>query len=182
MEIITVSEHIQLVPIQETDAEQIFELIDNQREYLGRWLPFVQYTQSVDDEREFIRSVLALPEDIREMIFCIYFDGEFVGLIGLKFNELDNVNRKTELGYWLSENYQGKGIVTSSCNALMNLAFNQLKYNRVQIKCAVKNEKSKNIPKRLGFTFEGIERDGELLAGEQFTDLEVYSILKKEWI
>lgn len=182
MEIITVSEHIQLVPIQETDAEQIFELIDNQREYLGRWLPFVQYTQSVDDERDFIRSVLALPEDIREMIFCIYFDGEFVGLIGLKFNELDNVNRKTELGYWLSENYQGKGIVTSSCNALINLAFNQLNYNRVQIKCAVKNEKSKNIPKRLGFTFEGIERDGELLAGEQFTDLEVYSILKKEWI
>lgn len=182
MEIITVSEHIQLVPIQETDAEQIFELIDNQREYLGRWLPFVQYTQSVDDERDFIRSVLALPEDIREMIFCINFDGEFVGLIGLKINELDNVNCKTELGYWLSENYQGKGIVTSSCNALINLAFNQLKYNRVQIKCAVKNEKSKNIPKRLGFTFEGIERDGELLAGEQFTDLEIYSILKKEWI
>jgi len=37
---------------------------------------------------------------------------------------------------------------------------------------------SKNIPKKLGFKFEGIERQGELLTGDFYTDLEVYSKLR----
>jgi ribosomal-protein-serine acetyltransferase len=53
--------------------------------------------------------------------------------------------------------------------------------NRLQIRCAVANYSSKKIPQRLSFTFEGIERDGELLSGGVFTDLEVYSLLKSEF-
>jgi ribosomal-protein-serine acetyltransferase len=52
--------------------------------------------------------------------------------------------------------------------------------NRVQIKCAIGNMPSNNIPKRLGFKFEGIERGGELLTGGVFTDLAVYSKLKND--
>jgi len=50
----------------------------------------------------------------------------------------------------------------------------------VQIKCAVGNLPSKNVPKRLGFKLEGIERQGELLSGNIFTDLEIFSKLKNE--
>ena len=50
--------------------------------------------------------------------------------------------------------------------------------NRLQIKCAVANSASRNIPLRLGFRLEGIERAGELLTGGIFTDLAVYSRLK----
>ncbi len=182
MQTISISEQIKLVLIKESDAEQIFKMVENQRIYLGRWLPFVQYTKSVEDTLSFISSVLSTPEEIREMIFCIYFDDIFVGLISLKFNANDNSNRKTEIGYWISEFFQGKGIVTNCTKSLVDLAFDKLNYNRVQIRCAVGNQKSNNIPKRLGFTFEGIERDGELRADNVFTDLEVYSMLKKEWI
>lgn len=178
---IIVSENIKLLPISETDAQQIFQIVDAQREYLGRWLPFVQYTKSAEDTLSFIRSVLSTPEEIREKIFCIYFDDIFIGLISLKFNAADKPNQKTEIGYWISEVFQGKGIITCSAKTLIDLAFNELNMNRVQIRCAVKNTRSKSIPNRLGFTFEGIERDGELLADGIFTDLEVYSILKKEW-
>jgi ribosomal-protein-serine acetyltransferase len=52
--------------------------------------------------------------------------------------------------------------------------------NRVQIKVGVKNKKSAAVPKRLNFTFEGIERDGEYLNGV-YIDLEVYSVLKRDW-
>lgn len=181
MEIINVSDNIKLVPIKESDAEQIFKLVDSQREYLGRWLPFVQYTKSVKDEFDFIHSTLETPEEIRDIIFCIYFDEMFVGLIGLKFNANDKANRKTEIGYWLSQDFQRKGIITNSTKTLINLAFNELNLNRVQIKCAVGNTKSRNIPQRLGFTYEGMEREGELLADGKLTDLEVYSVLKREW-
>lgn len=89
--------------------------------------------------------------------------------------------KRAEIGYWLSEKYQKKGIVTQSVSTLLDYAFSELGLNRVQIRCAVGNIPSKNIPRRLGFLFEGIERDGELLSDNQFTDIEVYSILKREW-
>jgi ribosomal-protein-serine acetyltransferase len=52
--------------------------------------------------------------------------------------------------------------------------------NRIQIKCAVGNKLSSNITKKLGFKLEGIERQGELLMGGFFTDLEIYSKLKSD--
>ena len=52
--------------------------------------------------------------------------------------------------------------------------------NRIEIKCGVGNDRSRHVPQRLDFTFEGIERDGELVNG-QFIDIEVYSLLKREW-
>jgi len=52
--------------------------------------------------------------------------------------------------------------------------------NRIQIRCAVGNYPSNAIPQRLGFKFEGTERDGELLSSNQYTDINIYSLLKKE--
>ncbi|MFA5432944.1 MAG: GNAT family protein, partial [Candidatus Paceibacterota bacterium] len=63
-------------------------------------------------------------------------------------------------------------------STLCDFAFRELDINRIQIKCAVTNSASRNIPHRLGFQLEGIERAGELLTGGVFTDLAVYSKLK----
>jgi len=109
----------------------------------------------------------------------IWFKGEFAGLIG--FKDTDPVNKKTELGYWIIEKMQGKGIVTNAVKKLVDYSFQNLKMNRVQIKVAVGNRRSSAIPKRLGFRLEGIERDGEKHQN-RFFSLEVFSILKKEWI
>ena len=176
-----VSDEIMLKQLEETDAPDIFSIIDSQREYLCEWLPFVDGTKSVDDTLGFIRSVNETQESFQELIFCIYYHNIFAGLIGLKFNPADKVNLRTEIGYWISENFQKKGIVTLSAKMLIDYAFDQLNLNRIAIKCAVGNQPSKNIPKRLGFVFEGIERDGELFPDGHFVDLEVYSLLKKEW-
>ena len=75
---------------------------------------------------------------------------------------------------------RGRGIVLNSVKKLIDFAFNELGLNRLQIKCAVGNEKSKKIPQKLNFKFEGVERAGELLSDENFTDLEIYSLLRKE--
>ena len=57
-QIIQVNKETQLRLISIDDAKSIFETIDSQREYLGRWLPFVGYTDSIDDSIAFISSVL----------------------------------------------------------------------------------------------------------------------------
>lgn len=176
--VLQVDTEIELKQLEQSDADDIFRTIDSQREYLGKWLPFVAFTNEVSDTQKFVDSVVHAANDKFEWIFTIRKSDEFVGLIG--FRDTDNQNKKTEIGYWLSENFQKQGIVSRSVDKLCEFAFNKLGINRIQIKCAVGNTSSKNIPERLGFSFEGIERQGELFSDGSFADLEIYSKLKSD--
>lgn len=175
---IRVDNEIVLKQIEKSDAQDIFDTINSQRSYLGQWLPFVEYTKDISDSEKYIDSVINSPEEYFELVFTILKNDKFVGIAG--FKGTDKQNKKTEIGYWLSQKDQKQGIITKSVNKLCEYAFNELGINRVQIKCAVGNTRSKQIPKRLGFKFEGIERSGELLTGGIFTDIEVYSKLKTD--
>lgn len=165
--------------LQSSDAVDIFNTIDAQRQYLGQWLPFVADTQTLEDSILYVEDAINAPEGHFELIFTIRLKGAFAGLIG--FKDTDVYNGKTELGYWLSKPFQKQGLATQSVRRLCDYAFFEMNLNRVQIKCAVGNTPSKRIPKKLGFQLEGVERDGEVLESGQFTDLEIYSMLKREW-
>jgi len=178
--ILKVDEAIELKQLEQSDSADIFETIDSQRAYLGTWLPFVEWTKEIADTEQFVSSVVKAPEDSFEYVFAIKKQGIFVGLAG--FKDTDRLNKKTEIGYWLSERYQKQGIATKSVDRLCRFAFNEQNMNRVQIKCALGNTPSINIPERLGFAFEGVERQGELLAGNVFTDLAIYSKLKRDYL
>lgn len=176
IDIIKINKHLYLRRISHQDAEEVFDLIDKNRDHLGFWLPFVETTHTPENTHAFIEQ-LQKPYS-REMVFTICHEGSITGLIG--FKDIDRANRRLEIGYWISKANEGKGIVTDSCRSLMDQAFRKLDMNRIQIKCGVGNSRSSNVPKRLGFQFEGIERDGEKHK-KRFIDLEVYSMLKREW-
>lgn len=178
MKQLIVNNRIRLEQIKYTHAFQIFQAIDQNRDFLSKWLPFVEQTHTQEDTESFIRSVLAVPGDEREDVFVIWDQDRFAGLIGLK--DTDRQNLKTEIGYWLIEKMTGKGIMKRSVEVLLSYLFMNTQMNRIQIKCGVGNEKSAAIPKRLGFHFEGVERDGEKHQNG-FIDLEVYSIVRREW-
>ncbi|MBC5995013.1 GNAT family N-acetyltransferase [Pontibacter cellulosilyticus] len=175
---VPVSENLKLREVSVNDTSAVFKLIDSNREYLRKWLPFVDYTKAVSDTEAFIKSVTAEGK-ISDLVFIVLYKGQHAGIIG--FKSIDAVNLKLEVGYWLAENQQHRGIITRSCSALIKYAFEKMKMNRIQIKVGIGNTRSNAIPKKLGFTFEGIERDGELLSNGQFHNLEVYSLLRKEW-
>lgn len=177
MNSLVVSDHIRLETLRPSMAEEIFKAIDNDREYLKEWLPFVSLTLEVSDTEKFIQSLNEQKDTRKDEIYSIWVNEEFAGLIG--FKDTDWVNRKTEIGYWLVEKLQGKGIITSCVNKLVKYSFEKLRLNRIQIKAAIGNTKSAAIPKRLGFRFEGIERAGEL-HNNNFFDLEVYSLIRSD--
>jgi ribosomal-protein-serine acetyltransferase len=177
MEIIRVNAHIELETLKLSMTDIIYETINRDREYLSQWLPFVVYTQSVSDTESFVKSVVNQQGRKRDEVYSIWYKGKFAGLIG--FKETDWINRKTELGYWLAENMQGKGIITMCMEKLIRFAFQKLNMNRVQVKVATGNSKSAAIPQKLGFKFEGIEREGERHQNK-FFNLEVYSLLKSD--
>lgn len=174
-----IDEEIRLEELNNSHAPAIFSIVNNNRDYLRKWLTFVDSTCKLEDTEDFIDSITATSSKPNgETVVAILYNNNLVGVVGLK--KVDWANRIGELGYWLDEQFQGLGIITRSCRKLISHAFDHLSFNRLEIKCGVGNIKSGRIPQRLGFTFEGIERDGELV-NDSFIDMEVYSLLKKEW-
>ncbi|MFV0589908.1 MAG: GNAT family N-acetyltransferase [Draconibacterium sp.] len=176
MEHIRISDKLRLEKVKTSMADVIFQTIDRDREYLKEWLPFVNFTKKMSDTELFIQSISS-PENVRDEIFSIWYNEEFAGLIG--FKDTDWTNRKTEIGYWLAQPMQGKGIILACVQKLIAYAFRKLKLNRIQIKVAEYNQKSEAIPKKLNFTFEGIERHGEL-HGNKYLNLKIYSYLASD--
>jgi len=176
--VIDCSEGLELRYIRLADAADIFNIINRERDYLGKWLPFVAFTKTIDDTRNYIRSILRLPKDQTDYVFVIRYQRQTVGLAG--FKDTDRINLKTEIGYWLSQSFQGKGIMIRSVKGLIRFAFNELGLNCIKIRCAVGNSPSRHIPQKLGFQLEGIERAGERMQNGEFVDLEDYSLLQKD--
>ncbi len=176
IDLIKINSQLYLRKINLHDADEVFEIIDSDRDHLRTWLPFVDLTFSSKNTRTFIEG-LSSPYS-QEMVFVICYHDKITGLFG--FKEIDKINKKLEIGYWINSTNQGKGLVTASCKTLIENAFKKLDMNRIQIKCGVGNIRSSNIPRRLGFTFEGIERCGEK-HNNHFINLEVFSLLRQEW-
>lgn len=111
------------------------------------------------------------------MNFAIEYFNEIVGVTG--YNTIHKDLKKVEIGYWLSSKQQGKGIITRSCNKLIQYAFNELDIEKVQISVAAENIKSRNVCERLGFKLEGIIKNSEKLH-DKIVDHAVYGLYKNK--
>lgn len=178
MEKLQIDDKLFLEKLNLSHVEVVYNAIDQNRNFLRKWLPFVDFTHKISDTERFVRSLLDKHASSRDEVYAIWYRHEFAGLIG--FKDIDRVNDKIEIGYWLIEKMTGKGIATLATRKMINLAFRNMEMNRVQIRCGVGNHKSSAIPKRLGFTYEGTERAGER-HNRNYIDLEIFSLLKSEW-
>jgi len=179
MEKLTIDDNQFLERLNLSHVEVLYSAINQNRIFLRNWLPFVDNTNQIADTERFIRAIMEIPGLPRDEVFVIWYKHEFAGLIG--FKDIDRVNDKIEIGYWLIKRMTGKGIATLATRKLVNLAFRDMKMNRIQIRCGVGNHKSSAVPRRLGFFYEGIERGGERHNNE-YIDLEVFSLLREDWV
>lgn len=164
---------------EESDAEELVRVVEANREYLAEWLPWVEGTSNTADTRlEFIRRTRRQYAENDGFQAAIVEGGEIVGVIG--FHGIDWNNRATSIGYWLSEDRQRRGVMTDAVRALTTHAFDVWELNRVEIRVAVGNRRSRAIPRRLGFLEEGVLRQAERHA-ERYTDVVVYAMLAGDW-
>ncbi|SRR6266567_5323980 len=175
---ITIDQDTELRTIEERDAREIFRLVDRDREYLREWLPWVDYTRSVEDELAFIRGAQAQFRDNSNYGCVISYKKQIAGTIG--YHPVNWHNRRVEIGYWLGAAFQGRGLMTRACWTMTNYAFTAMRLNKVEIRCATGNHRSCAIPQRLGFTHEGVIRQGEWL-NNRFVDLNLFGMLASEW-
>lgn len=174
-----VDEEIDLHLFQPYHTEELFHLVEANRHYLREWLPWVDEIHSPWQFESLIRMWLKHFADHIGCNLGIRYKGILVGSID--FHQLDWYNRQASIGYFLAEAAQGQGIITRAVQRLIHYGFIELGLNRIEIRCGEKNRKSRSIPEKLGFTFEGCIREGEKLHGH-YHHLFVYSMLAREWL
>ena len=57
--------------MEASDATDIFKTIDSQRSYLGKWLPFVEFTKQLSDTEQFVGTIVNVPKTQFEYVFTI---------------------------------------------------------------------------------------------------------------
>ncbi len=172
-----VNDDIKLYLPRMTFAPAIFNLIENQREYLSPYIPMASTAQSEEDIKKVVKNIQITNQSKRSLVTYLFYKEELVGSIG--FVRIDNEHASAELGYWISKDFQGQGIISQSCQRLIDYGYKHLDFNRIVIKIVPGNEKSLRIPKRLGFEKEGTLRKAFKI-GEQFHDLVVFSLLASD--
>ncbi|MCM3322157.1 GNAT family N-acetyltransferase [Cytobacillus kochii] len=158
-------------------SEDFYLLIEQNRAYLAEWLPWVQFTDSIEKTNAVISSWLQQFHTQNGIFLGIFINQKLIGSISL--HTIDWKNKQASIGYLLDQTHQGKGLITKSVNHLIHYTFSHLHLHRIEIKCALKNDKSRKIPEKLGFTQEGVLRDSEYI-NNQFHDLVLYSLLSTD--
>jgi len=160
------------------DAQKMFEAIQDNRETLKLWLGWVENVKTKNDCIVFIEECLRNFKKMTELTMGIWMKDNFVGCVGL--NLINTEHKRSNMGFWLSEKYHGKGIMTKSCRMIINYAFEVMQMERIEILCATKNFKSRAVPQRLNFTQEGVLRHYNQI-NKTFQDMVMYSVLKQDW-
>ena len=103
-------------------------------------------------------------------------EGEtLLGTVG--FHHTVMRNKKTELGYWLAPPYHGRGIATRAVKCAVNAVLRYTDINRIEAKIQPTNLASLKLVKKLGFTYEGLEREG-VKTTDAYWSHKVFSLLR----
>jgi ribosomal-protein-serine acetyltransferase len=173
-----VDENLKLVLPLPQHAEEIAAAVRENLAHLQMWMPWATDDYSVESALEYIKRTLKEFGETGTFGLSVVLSGKFVGALG--FHNLDSNNKSAHVGYWLTKEAQGKGLMTRCTRILIDYLFDELNLNRVQINCNVENTKSRAIPERLGFQLEGIHRQVEFRANK-FGDWAIYAMLKEDW-
>lgn len=159
-----------LRPFKNGDEAALIKNINNEKVY--RPTLHIPYPYTMKHAREWIEKNenFAKEKPLRSVNFVIEIKGEVAGGIGISKIE----KNEGELGYWLGENYWGKGIMSGAVNEVTNFGFKTLKLKRIYADVFPFNKVSMRVLEKNGYKLEKIlknntVKDGELLDDHRFS-------------
>ena len=135
------------------------------------------YPYTEKDGKEFISTMLAANEN-DTFAFAITVNGKVIGSIGA-FRQTNIHNKTAELGYYIAEEYWGKGIMTEAVKQLCDYVFSHTDIIRIYAEPFSYNIGSCRVLEKAGFQYEGTLRSNALKNGIVL-DMKMYSKLKTE--
>lgn len=168
------SSGVSIVPVAVEHAEAFASLVQQNVEHICEYLPALAGLSSVAAAKAHLLAAVEHASTCEIFEWHVFVDGALCG--GIRLKDIDAVDRKAKIGYFIARQFSGKGIVTSAVRTVLAFCFAQLNFNRIELRCAAGNEPSKRVAERLGFLREGVLRQEEYLNGV-FVDQHVYGLL-----
>ena len=159
-----------------SDAKDLAAALSNKKvqDNLRDGLPY-PYTEQ--DGKDFISAMLSADEN-ETFAFAITVDNMVIGSIGIFRQE--NIHRQTaELGYYIAEEYWGKGIMTEAVKQICEYVFAKSDIIRIYAEPFAYNIASCRVLEKAGFQYEGTLRSNAVKNG-RVIDMKMYSLLKAE--
>lgn len=159
-----------------SDAKDLAIALSNRKvqDNLRDGLPY-PYTEQ--DGEDYISAMLSANGD-ETFAFAITVDNKVVGSIGV-FRQ-GNIHRQTaELGYYVAEEYWGKGIMTEAVKQICECVFDKSDIIRIYAEPFAYNIASCRVLEKAGFRYEGTLRSNAVKNGKVI-DMKMYSLLKTE--
>ncbi len=165
-----------LRPYAMTDADALFAVIDSNRVRLARWFHWVDDAVDASSQTAYIESRV---HDGRSLDGNgIWVGDDLAGGCDLMISGSDDVG---ELGFWLDEEFVGRGLVTRAAQALMTRGYEDEGLHRTQLRAGVDNLRSRAVAKRLGMREEGVLRGAGKVGGGLYVDLVIYGQVVDDW-
>ena len=138
------------------DAEAFADLLNRNRVFLAPWDPVRDEAYfTVEGQRTLLtRSLRRLGQGL-DWPGVITVDDVPVGRVNLN-NLIRGAFCSADLGYWVDQAHNGRGVATAAVAALVQLAFTELGLHRIQAGTLLHNRGSQRVLERNGFTPIGI--------------------------
>lgn len=164
-------DEIKLKPFSLEYSDELFNLVEENREYLRKFLPWLDSNTEKEHSKNFIKEMLRRIElGENGVSYFIFNKDKMIGVIDT--HHIDKDKKSFHVGYWISENMQGKGIMSYSADLVVQEMFKR-GFKTAEIRCSTVNPKSCAIAKKLGFERKEIlEKESEL--NGQKIDMEVW--------
>ena len=164
-------------------AQELYAIVDKTRNTLREWLPWVDKTNSPEDEFSgyFIGTYKRYWDEGSGSDYLIYQKetNQILGVVALC--HIEEKNQSAAIGYWLSDEAAGHGYMQEAVHALEKVAF-QMKINRIIIKNDTHNLRSVHVAERCGYVLEGVMRQDCWDDYHQcLRNTNIWSKLKSEW-
>jgi [ribosomal protein S5]-alanine N-acetyltransferase len=160
------------------DAEAMFAYASDPE--VTRYVLFETH-RSVEDSNAFLRLAVEGYErgDFGGWGIVLKDSGAFVGTCGADVDYAPE-HARAELGYVLSREHWGKGLMTEAVQAVIRFGFGRMELIRIQARCIAENTDSARVMEKAGMTYEGTLRESEFIKGA-YRDMKIYSILRREF-
>ena len=178
IETLSVTPGVSLIPVRLADAAALTGLVADNIGHLKNFLPKVVGLNTLLAADQYLESVVGSGVEDGLLEWHIFANDRLCG--ALRLNHIERDNHKASIGYYLDANHQGRGLATSSVRTVLQFAFERLGLNRIELKCASDNLASQRVAERLGFKWEGLLRQAELVDGV-YLDHFVYGLLRADF-
>ncbi len=175
---ILIDNDILLRTYQLEDASNLFAAIDLSRKHLRAWLNWVDNTTKPEHTVQFLQQSIQQLNNQEGLALGIFYKQRIIGGIGM--HHWDHNLKKAQLGYWISKEFEGKGIIHNCLKRFIDFLFDKVQLNKVEIHFIKQNDRSAHVAQNLGCQTEGIIRESFWHNGK-LEDIIITGLLRNEW-